>query len=338
MIFLNLLNKYYEKLKTFIRENLFFLLSIIVIVFLFTFEIPYVIYTPGGSIDLSSRIEVEGGYESKGSLSMAYVSMMKGTIPFALFSYVMPNWDLVPTENIKPDNESLDEMILSDRISMMQAQNHAILAAFSLAGKPVSIRSKTNHIVYISDEASTDLKLFDVLLKMNDKEIDDLEDVKQVVSSLHEGDEVSFLILRNGEEMVKTARVYPTEDGLKVGISLSTTYEFDTDPSVVINSKSSESGPSGGLMMALSIYNAIVKEDITNGKHVIGTGTIDENGVVGKIGGVKYKLLGAEKKKADLFLVPAENYEEAMEVKKENDLEIQIVSVETLQDAIIAMK
>ena len=87
-------------------------------------------------------------------------------------------------------------------------------------------------------------------------------------------------------------------------------------------------------MMALAIYNGLVKEDITKGDIIIGTGTIDKDGNVGEIDGVKYKLLGAEKKKAKVFLCPKDNYKEAMKIKKENNLKIKIKSVETLKEAI----
>ena len=59
--------------------------------------------------------------------------------------------------------------------------------------------------------------------------------------------------------------------------------------------------------------NNLTEEDITKGKKIVGTGTIEEDGSVGSIGGVKYKLNGAVRQKADIFLVPAgENYEEAL--------------------------
>ena len=124
----------------------------------------------------------------------------------------------------------------------------------------------------------------------------------------------------------------------KVGIAFLTTYEYDTDPSISVKTKSSESGSSGGLMLSLAIYNAITKEDITKGKTIVGTGTIDILGNVGKIDGVKYKILGAVKNKADLFICPKENYEEAMKVKKEHNLDINIVSVETFDEAINYLK
>lgn len=319
------------------RENWKFFLSLIIIVCLFTFELPYVVYTPGGAIDLSDRIEVTDGYEAKGSLSMAYVSMMKGNIPFLLLSYLVPNWDIVATKQIKPDNESLDEMIKADQISLFQAQNNALYAAFTLAGKEVKVVSQTNHLVYLSELADTDLELFDEILTMNGKEIKDLEGIREIVDTLKAGDEVIFSVNRQGKTMSKKARVYETDEGPKVGISISTTYEYETDPSVSFVQKSSESGPSGGLMNALAIYNALVSEDITKGKKIIGTGTIDRDGNVGDIGGVKYKLLGASKKKADVFLVPEKNYEEAIQVKNENDLDIRVISVGTLKEALAAL-
>lgn len=329
--------KYYEKGKKLIRENILFLISVIGIIFLFTFELPVVIYTPGGAIDLSSRIEIEDAYSSNGTLSMAYVSMMKGNIPFVLLSYLIPNWDVVSTNQIKPENESLEEMIMADRISMEQAQNNAIISAYKLANKNVKILKQVNHIVYVSDEADTNLELFDELLKINGEEVNSLEELQEVVTKLHVGDKVQFLVRHGEENQEKYAAVYETEEGLKVGVAITTTYEYETDPKIIINSKESESGPSGGLMMALSIYNALVEKDITNGKNIIGTGTIDEEGNVGKIGGVKYKLLGASKKGADIFLVPEENYEEAIQVKQEENLEIRVISVKTLQEAIAAL-
>ena len=86
--------------------------------------------------------------------------------------------------------------------------------------------------------------------------------------------------------------------------------------------------------MALMTYNALTKQDLTHGKNIVGTGTINLDGTVGEIGGVKYKLMGAVRKNADVLLVPEGNYEEAMKVKKDKGYDIDIVSVKKLSDAI----
>ena len=83
---------------------------------------------------------------------------------------------------------------------------------------------------------------------------------------------------------------------------------------------------------------SLSEEDITKGNIVMGTGTIDTLGNVGEIGGVRYKLIGAVKKKAKVFLVPAENYEEAVAVKNEKNYDIQIIAVKTLKEALEALE
>ena len=87
-------------------------------------------------------------------------------------------------------------------------------------------------------------------------------------------------------------------------------------------------------MTTLAIYNSITKKDITKGKKIAGTGTIDIEGNVGEIGGVKYKLSGAVKNKADIFLVPDGNYEEAYDYKKERGFDIELVSISNFDEAI----
>ncbi len=316
------------------KENIRFFILLFAIIFLFTFELPYVVYTPGGAIDLSKRIEVENGYDSSGSFSMAYVSMIRGNIPFLLLSYIIPNWDIIPADALKNEDESIDEMLKADQISLVQAQNNAVFAAYTLAGKTVTLKNEVHHVVYLSEEADTDLKLFDEIQKIDGVDIESLDTIREVVNTHQVGDSLSFEVITDGKAVEKHAKVYETTDGLKVGISITTTYDYETDPSIKLTFKNSESGPSGGLMTALSIYNSLVEEDITKGKKIVGTGTINQDGTVGKIGGVKYKLLGASRKHADIFLVPSENYEEALQVKEEKNLTIRLISVDSLKDAI----
>ena len=86
--------------------------------------------------------------------------------------------------------------------------------------------------------------------------------------------------------------------------------------------------------MALSIYDYLTEKDITNNLNIVGTGTIDEEGNVGEIGGVKYKIKAAAKNKADVFFVPKGNYEEAINVKNANNLDIKIISISNITEAI----
>ena len=90
--------------------------------------------------------------------------------------------------------------------------------------------------------------------------------------------------------------------------------------------------------MALTIYNALTQEDITNGKKIVGTGTISEDGIVGEIDGIKYKLAGAEKANAEIFLCPTGNFEEALKEKEINNYNIEIIEATTLENTINILK
>lgn len=327
-------NKLYEKVKEFIVLNYKFLIIWGIIIFLFFYELPYVIYTPGGVVNLENRISVTDGYESSGSLNMSYVSLVKGTLPMILLSYVIPNWDLIPQEEITREDETVDELLELEKLYMESSINNAIILAYNKANKNIKIKNEVNNIIYIADEADTDLKMYDKLISVDDIKINSVNELKEYINTKNKGDIVKFKVIRNNKEKECSATIYETSDGLKVGISFLTTYEIETEPKIEVLTKSSESGSSGGLMLSLAIYNALVEEDITKGRIIVGTGTIDIDGNVGAIDGVKYKILGAVKNDANLFLCPMDNYEEAMKIKDEFDLDIEIYGVNTFDEAL----
>ena len=117
-----------------------------------------------------------------------------------------------------------------------------------------------------------------------------------------------------------------------------TNYDYNIEPKIKLDFKPSESGSSGGLMMSLCIYNAISGEDILKGRKVAGTGTIDLNGTVGEISGIKYKIIGAHRNHMDIVLVPKDNYQEAITVAKERNYKMKIIKVNTIKEAIEYLK
>ena len=64
-------------------------------------------------------------------------------------------------------------------------------------------------------------------------------------------------------------------------------------------------------MFTLGIIDKLKPEDLTGGKIIAGTGTIDDEGNVGPIGGIPQKLVGAKDAGAKVFLVPDDNCAEA---------------------------
>ncbi len=327
--------KLYEKIKKYIKENYLFLIGIIVILLLFNIELPFVIYRSGGTIDLKDRLEIETEYKEKGKLQMSYVTAMKGIVPFILLSYIIPDWDLVPLKEIT-NEKSYDEVIEEGKVYLNEGIDNAIMAAYKEAGAKIDITKTTNTVLYISDKANTSIEVGDEIISVNDYQITSLDDLKEYLKTLKVNDKVNIKVMKDNEYYDKYAYLYYEEedDSLKIGISFKTDYEYKTEIPVKVKMKDSESGSSGGLMMSLAIYNALTENDITKGYNIAGTGTISNDGIVGEIGGVKYKVLGASKNGVDIFFCPKENYKEAMDIKKKRDLDIEIVKVKTLEDAI----
>lgn len=327
-------NKYYAKLKKIIQENLGYIIFTIGIITLFWIDTPYVIYTPGSFIDLSDRITVDNTKEEiNGTLGMAYVSVVKASPFFVGLSYLNKNWDLVNKDQIKYDDESIKDANEREKLSMEESISNAKLAAFKEAGKPSTI-TNTRHVITYLDSGDTELKLFDEIKRVEGKDISDIESIKKIVATKEVGDYLTLEVVRK-DNLISVKSVVYEEDGRKlIGVSLTNVNEVTTEPQIKLQAKTNESGPSGGLMMSLSIYDAISPLDLAKGRKIIGTGTIAPDGTVGAIGGVKYKLIGAVKNKADIFLVPKDNYEEAKKVAKDYKFNIRIISVSSLKEAI----
>lgn len=99
-------------------------------------------------------------------------------------------------------------------------------------------------------------------------------------------------------------------------------------------------GPSAGLVFALTIMDKLTDEDLTGGLVVAGTGTIDLEGRVGPIGGIRQKIPGALEREddappADVFLVPRGNVDEARGAAV--DAPLLLVPIDTLGDAVDAL-
>lgn len=334
-----MITKVYDKVKRFFQENWKFLVVFVVLGVLFTYEFPYYIDAPGGLMNVSDKIEMVGGNESDGSFNLAYVSELRATIPTLLVAFFNPSWDVLKEEDMLYDNETIRDLTLRDQLLLKEALGNATIVGFDKAGASFEVASEKVYVSYKTEDAITDLKVGDQFLSVAGEDVLNKEGLSDLIQSLSVGEEVSIKVLNRGKEYVRTATIQEVGDRKLIGVVLTQVSDVKTDPLVEFHFSKNESGPSGGLMTALSIYNMLVKEDLTRGKKIVGTGTIELDGSVGSIGGVKYKLKGAVRKKAQIFFVPAgENYEEALKLVDKYQYDIQVVSVAHIDDAILYLK
>jgi len=96
---------------------------------------------------------------------------------------------------------------------------------------------------------------------------------------------------------VRTARGF-------LGVSVQTQQDFTYPFPITINT-ANIGGPSAGLAMTLGLITTLSDGDLTGGRKVAATGTIDPAGNVGDVGGVPQKTLAVESAGATVFFVPA---------------------------------
>ncbi|MBE6158187.1 MAG: hypothetical protein E7160_05305 [Firmicutes bacterium] len=327
--------KFYDKLVDFIKDEYKYILFLFAFYIFLSFPVNYYIVTGGGISDVGSRIKLSSSYKSKGSFNISYVTELKGTIAAYLVSYIIPDWERTNMDDYKYDKaEDYEDLAFRSDIDLKSANDNAIKLAYTLANKEYKITSTKVYVTGTFDKPKTNLKIRDEILSINDKTYNTLEGYKDYLQSI-KNEYVTVRVIRDKKEKNIKCKLHEIEGSKVLGVTLGVINSYKTDPKIEIKFKDSESGSSGGLITTLDIYNKLTKNDLTKSRKIAGTGTVDSNGNVGEIGGVKYKLLGAVKKKADIFLVPnGSNYKECIKLKKKRNLKIKIIGVNTVEEAI----
>lgn len=91
-------------------------------------------------------------------------------------------------------------------------------------------------------------------------------------------------------------------------------------------------GDSAGLALALT--GLVEQNKLVNELEFGVTGALNEQGEVGRIGMVKEKLMIAEKKEYPFMIIPSDNAAEAAEVKKAENLGIEVFDVSHIDEAV----
>ncbi len=321
-----------KKIKKYIKDNYLFIISCLLLIFLFNYHLPYYINMPGGTIKVNDRIECKKCSDINGSLNMLYVTEYEATVPTYLLSLVIPNWDLERISEQQISNETPEDIYNRNRLMLENSVDNAIYVAYTNSNKEINVKSKKN--IVIATTKNNGLNIGDEVLKIDGKEIENIEEIRNIIQNSAVNKKLLFKVLRNNKEEDIQVKVIKQNSKKMIGAVITTDYDYELDPKIKLKFRSSESGSSGGMMLALSIYTKINDQDIIKGRKIAGTGTIDYEGNVGKIDGIKYKIMGAHKDKMDIVLVPKENYKEAISVAEKNHYKLKIVKVETFKDVI----
>lgn len=313
-------------------------------------QVPYVSLQPGPTFDTLGNAGTESGrpvvevsgrttFDPTGQLDLTTVSVAQGlTLGEAVLGWFSRDEAVVPRELIYPSDQSDEEVAQENRQQMQASQSTAVTAALRFLG----IRSEVVTVSEVPDGPSSGvLEDGDVLLKVDGEAVLDGGDLRRRIGLRQPGQDVRITFRRDGatREVTITTTSSPHSSGnpdepRRAVIGVVTDVTPDSDVDVTIN-LADVGGPSAGLMFALAIVDKLDKVDLTGGRHVAGTGEIDAEGLVGPIGGISQKLVGARRAGATVFLVPADNCEEALLSPPDG---LQLVKVGTLREALVALR
>lgn len=322
------MKKVFNNILDFFKSSWKEVFALIIFMLVVNYELPYYIEAPGGTINITKRIDKN--YNKKdGSLNMLYVTHYKGNVATLLLGKIISSWDIYDISNQQVSDENSGDIYLRNKIMLDNSIQNAIFVAYKEAGKEIEIKRENNYVIATTKE--NDFKIGDRVISIDGVKIINVDTIKEELSKRKVGETVNIIIERDEKE--KQVSVVVPEDGI-IGIAVITNYEYELEDEVDLKFKYGEGGSSGGLVLSLAIYSEITGKDILKGRNIAGTGTIDIDGNVGEIDGIKYKIAGASKKKMDVVLVSPNNYDEAMKVVQKNNYDLEIVKVSTFEEAI----
>lgn len=326
------------------RRILLFTAIIIFVFFLSTFQLPYYVYKPGGADALGQIVEVEGGSKSEGDMHLVTVSGGQATPIQYLWAKVLPYHEIQPLEEVRPKGIT-DEEYRHAQLKMMEnSQESSTVVAYEAANEEITIEYNGVYVVSVREgmPAEGKLEMGDHIMGIDGQTINEADDLINYIEQKKAGDQISLDVERDDKIInIELSLGTFTEMDNKVGMGI----ELVTNRNVKVNpdihfSSGNIGGPSAGLMFALEIYDQLIDVDLTKGYQIIGTGALDYNGNVLRIGGIDHKVVAADKAGCDIFFAPHEegaddsNYQLAKKTAEDIGTDMEIVPVDTFEEAV----
>ena len=314
-----------------------------------------------GTYQEKEVIEVSGApsYKTFGKMNMTTVSVSGGPYTELSGAEAFYGWLafdgnrslVVPTDALYP-HVSHEQATAATGAQMADSQTQAKVAAMRQLKMAVTEKVQVLSTVEGSPAASV-LKADDRIVKVGEKQIETLTDVPKAVNASN-GSPIDVTVERDGKQQTfKLTPVRSSDDSRWIlGAGLKQSYDL---PAHVQYNLDGVGGPSAGLMLALGTVDklsegTLLADEDAGGdpyrSYISGTGTIDANGKVGAIGGIKYKILATGRYGARYFLAPKENCDSIVKMQAEDPAlfnyyhagqvkgEMVVVPVSTLDEAV----
>jgi Predicted secreted protein containing a PDZ domain len=290
-----------------------------------------------GQVDGKDVVTVKNlpTYPTSGHLNMTTVSVTDGLSAVdALARWLSPDYMVLPRSIPFPPGETLEQINQRNQQDFADSQASAEGAAFAYLGLPTV--AVVEGFAEGESAARGILETGDTILAVAGVPVSTPQQIMDALAPTRPGQEITVTVRRGDDPQPKDLTVRlggraDTQQGV-LGIYPGAR---PVDREEVSISLGDVGGPSAGLMFTLAIIDKLTPGEMTNGRFIAGTGTITSTGQVGRIEGIRYKMLAAREAGATAFLVPADNCEAARANAPEG---LQLAKVSTLHEAVAAVE
>ncbi|WP_345494580.1 YlbL family protein [Nocardia callitridis] len=299
--------------------------------------VPFVALGPGptfntlGAVDGKDVVDVRGAEvdPTTGHLNMTTVSVRDQLSIFEAFGYwASGRHGLVPRSEVYPPGVSREEIDKSNQEDFQDSESNAEVAALHQLNLPTVVKLRK---VTEDAPAKDVLREGDEIISIDDVQVGTPKDVVDAVSGRAPGTELTVRLRRADAEQTVQVTVGARPDDPAKGYLGVTPGEGARPPMQVAFNLADIGGPSAGLMFSLALIDKLTPGELDGEKFIAGTGTIEQDGKVGPIGGIQYKMMAAREAGAETFLVPAANCAEAHQRTPDG---LRLVKVDNLAGAL----
>jgi PDZ domain-containing protein len=304
------------------------------------FPVPYVILTPGPTLntlgDSSGQplISISGHptYPTTGHLNMVTISYEGGpgvnlNVFEALRAWLDPSEAVVPESELFPAGQSAQQTQAQDTEEMASSQELATAAA--LTQLHISYQTQVEVVSTVPGyPASKSLKAGDIIEAVDGTPVTGTTSLSSMITAHPVGTTLQIEVLRAGKTLTLPVASKSSGGTAVIGVQVQEEYKFPFNVQITVGDIG---GPSAGMMFALGIIDKLTTMNLSGGKFIAGTGEITASGQVEPIGGIQQKMVGARDAGATVFLAPAGNCSDTVGAVPAG---LKVVKVSTLSQAV----
>jgi PDZ domain-containing protein len=295
-------------------------------------SVNYFVITPGDASPVAPYIQVPAAdshpLTGKNLLTDVFVTRLNA-LNYLQYRFFDSNSEVISGPDLLGPTPNENQYLAQGYLQMAQAQSFATAAALTHLGYTVTA-SNVGALIYgiepHSPVAST-LKVAQVITAVNGTPTTGQCSLIKALHGLTPGSDVALKVEQssindvgdfvNGPIVTKSVTLgtppkglvdtgcgAPTKPTAFLGIDPKTQQDWQFPVKVTVHTQNI-GGPSAGLAMTLGIIDKLNSGRLTGHRIVAATGTIDQNGNVGDVGGVAEKTIAVERAGATVFFVPS---------------------------------